>query len=117
MTPTREFGNVVFTRFLDDRIRIDRANPHILVADSLLYDLHPVLRETSPPSVIDAFALTRVEHVAAEYPYHPQCGDLLIGMVCYYGWLLRIDGINQTAVYRIGPYRHADKAWEAHWVD
>jgi hypothetical protein len=36
---------------------------------------------------------------------------------CHCGRLLRIDGINQTVVYRIGDYQFMPECYTAEWPD
>jgi hypothetical protein len=82
-----------------ERVRIDRADPRILVAAQLLEDWRTY--GTGP------FADLRPGPGAAVFP----------GLHGFGGWLITIRGENRTVVYRIGRKVPTALAYEAEWPD
>ena len=99
-----EFGECVVTSLHDhrgfcERVRIDRADPRILLAAHLLenWQIHGT----------GLFADLRPGPGASPLP----------GLHGFEGWLVTIRGENRTVVYRVG--RKVPHAWayEAEWPD
>lgn len=88
-------GDCIMTRLDDGSIRVDHADPRVLVSAELL-------------------ALTAVEA-------HP-CVTLTMapgpnGTPFWEGALLKIDGVNRTVIYRIKDYVPAVHGYVAEWPD
>ena len=69
------------------RLRIDRADPRVLITRELLKEIPP-----PDPSGLN-------------------------GPVTYDGNIVRIQGENRTVIYRIGQYLPEENCYEAEWPD
>ena len=90
-------GEVVLTRFIGGNVRVDRADPRILVSGELLDE---IARDPGPPAWLDTTG-------CAPPPYR----------ATYTGAVLRIEGVNRTVVYRITEYIPAIHAYIGEWPD
>lgn len=91
--PSLPDGECVLTRLGDGSLRIDQADPRVLVSAELLTES---LRYDAPKGVS---------------LYVP------LGSFSFTGSVLRIEGANRTAVYRIGEYLAPVNGYVAEWPD
>lgn len=93
MTPPADLprGEVICTCLGDGSIRIDHADPRVLISAGLL-DM--IVDNPSPHAWVD-FA----------------------GCTTYDGGLLRINGVNRTVIYRIVTWVPSVRAFIAEWPD
>jgi len=88
-------GECVCTRLDDGTIRIDRADPRILISAEVI------------DAIIDG-------SMPAGRLYRPHSHG---GHASYAGALIKIPGVNQTVVYRITEYVPAIHGYIAEWPD
>lgn len=99
-------GECVMTRLDDGSIRIDRADPRILISGEL-FDIVMRFGEDGLPG--DSFALTaRLDVTGCLSPPW---------RATYVGALLKIAGINQTVIYRITDYLPRIHGYIGEWPD
>jgi hypothetical protein len=84
-------GELIFTRLADGSLRIDHADPRILISAELL-DI--IVDNPAPSAWVD-----------------------LAGCTTYDGGLLKISAINRTVIYRIVEYVPAVRGFIAEWPD
>lgn len=87
------------TRLDDGSLRIDHADPRILISAELLYGITDVL--APPPGV------------SLRWPSPPPAS----GRFLYAGAVLTIHGVNRTVIYRIGEYVPHAHAYISEWPD
>lgn len=122
------------------QIEVMSSTPETLISDEALHEVargqsHPDITLTGPVSEllqveqqVDLIRLQVDERARPELDersgWVPPCQrshhvahrcDALD--VCYHGHLLRIAGINQTVIYRIGHHRLLLNCWEGQWAD
>jgi hypothetical protein len=90
-------GECILTRLDDGSIRINQADPRILISAPLLWQVTDApapgvsLRWLSPPPPVDRFLYT--------------------------GAVLTIHGVNRTVIYRIGAYVPRVDGYISEWPD
>lgn len=85
-------GSCTLTRTEDGALRIDQADPHILISAELLAEaLHAPAKGVSLNIPLSSFSFT--------------------------GSILRIEGVNRTVIYRIGEYLAPVNGYIAEWPD
>jgi hypothetical protein len=87
-------GQCICTRLDDGTIRVDQADPRVLISAELLALI----------VVNDAL------YVTLDY-------DPLLGAAFYTGAVLKIHGVNQQVVYRIGEYVPSVRCYIGEWPD
>lgn len=90
-------GECIVTRLDDGTLRVDRADPRILISGELLYE---IATESSPWASI-----------------LPPPGNQWDGAGTLEGALLKICGVNQTVIYRVGQYFPRIRAYIGEWPD
>jgi hypothetical protein len=93
-------GACITTRLDDGRLRIDRADPRILISAELLVEIY-----VAPMIGVS---------LAPEWPYRypPVHADGF-----WEGALLKVCGVDRSVVYRIGEYVPRIRAYIAEWPD
>jgi|HubBroStandDraft_6_1064221.scaffolds.fasta_scaffold00062_35 hypothetical protein len=104
-------GECLLTRFDDGRVRIDQADPRILISGELL--------DTIADAPHDVFV---VGTGGGAYVVAPGRSARLDTTACqaahgYAGAVLHIHGVNRTVIYRIGEYVPRVHAYIAEWPD
>ena len=90
-------GECICTRLDGGDIRIDHADPRILISAELLY----------------AFTDAPVPDISLRWPSPPPAS----GRFLYNGAVLTIRGINRTVVYRISEYVPSVHGYIGEWPD
>jgi len=99
-------GDCICTRLDDGTIRIDRADPRILISGELL---QAVARHGAIADGTEAFALNaRLDTTGCMPPPW---------RATYTGAVLHINGVNQQVVYRITGYLPRVHAYVGEWPD
>jgi hypothetical protein len=99
MLPPPGVGDFWCTRLEDGSIRVDQADPRILISADLLYKITDVL--VPPPGV------------SLRWPSPPPAS----GRFLYNGAVLTIHGVNRTVIYRITEYVPRVHGYVAEWPD
>jgi len=92
-------GDCIMTRLADGTVRIDHADPRILISAELLYGITDVLKP--PPGV------------SLRWPSPPPAS----GRFLFNGAVLTIRGVNRTVIYRITEYVPRVRGYIGEWPD
>jgi hypothetical protein len=102
-------GEFTCTRLDDGTIRVDQADPRILISAELL---HAIALDSIIADGTEAFALNARLDTAGCVP--PQQRGWLGP---YAGAVLHVHGVNRTVIYRITGYLPRIRAYIAEWPD
>jgi hypothetical protein len=102
-SPGLPYGEFWCTRLDDGTIRVDHADPRIMIAAELL---DAIALNGAIVDGTEAFALNaRLDMTGRMHP------------ATYVGAVLRIDGVNRTVIYRITDYPSAIGGYIGEWPD
>lgn len=96
-----------------DELFIDRADPHVLILDDLLWEAfwecgdNPWVAIRRPDQ-----GRGSIGHSVGEYGCQAPPGR-----VCFHGSVVTIKATNRTVIYRIGDYDPSGLCWAAQWPD
>ena len=91
-------GECILTAMADGRVRIDHADPRILISAELLLE---AFIEPAPGVSLSA---NMVRHGPNGTPF-------------WEGAVLKIEGVNRTVIYRVGEYVPRIRGYVAEWPD